>query len=538
MKLLNKIFLSLVAGLLALSGLTYTSATLAADPQHETDYNIAAYCHRIAQAFKDADMEKRWRSVKGKYLPVLPEDWQTRVTRDAGKQVDSEAQSLTATAFRNKYQQCKNALSDAEKIAQSIHEKWATDYSAQLDKQKIPYRNPYAPVKYTTIDLVGDLAGSRDLAEHEKFKNKARAWDAYCLVASESLYAFVTQNSAAFGLDPKQPEDAQTLKLVDSNRRQFRNKLLEDFNADQQAAQQYAAIQQENYRKGFDQHKSSDADVVNFAKVQASDCDSNFDLWWNTSPISAVSKHMPATQYGDPFSLLKRAQYCYSIDVNSEPFPNQYITPEQKKWQVVFLATQWWSALQGYDLFATGHIGLELSPFARDDYIDYGPEEHNGCVAEINEVVSALPALMETVYAPNTRSTFDKNIVGIAGDNSYFSKPRTNEDLWCYALMDQVLQTSDANPKMFEAMKIETGEKDLRAFFESRKSFWGNATETQTYNYKRFIGDVKKVLDDLKNPGIGTSDELNSEAMRAFFVGGVQRCAMRERFLRSADNKR
>ncbi|MCL4677756.1 MAG: hypothetical protein KJ017_04075 [Alphaproteobacteria bacterium] len=264
----------LVAGPVAAQG---TGANASAT----TLYSEASYCHQVAKAFKDSDLERRWSRTRAKYFPLIPEDQQLKLSGAARSKVESEAKTLAPASFRSQYERCKQSLAGAEAQAQAANESWAKEYNAQRDAQKSPFINRYAPPKYTAMELAGDMAGTRDLAAQEVLRDKARAWNAYCLVAAQALYAFSANNPGAFGLDPKRAEDARLLARIDGQRGQYRTTLLNGFKPEQQArAEAFANAQKENYRKGLDESKSRESEVVQFIKVQMFTCDSGFELAW------------------------------------------------------------------------------------------------------------------------------------------------------------------------------------------------------------------------------------------------------------------
>ena len=247
-------------------------------------YSEASNCYYISKAFKDSDLERRWSRTRAKYFPLLPEDQQLKLSGAARSKVESEAKTLTPTAFRIQYERCKQSLAGAEAQAQTANESWARGYTAQRDAQKRPFINRHAPPKYTAMDLAGDVAGTRDLAVQEALRDKSRAWNAYCLVAAQALYAFSAENPGAFGLDPKRAEDARLLARIDAQRGQFREMVLKGFKPEQQArGQEFVNAQKENFAKGLAAHKGRESDVVQFVKVQAVECDSGFELAWGSA---------------------------------------------------------------------------------------------------------------------------------------------------------------------------------------------------------------------------------------------------------------
>jgi len=246
-----------------------------------TRYSEASYCYQIAKAFKDSDLERRWSRTRAKYFPLIPEDQQLKLSGAARSKVETEAKTLAPASFRSQYERCKQSLAGAEAQAQTANESWARGHTAQRDAQKSPFINRHAPPKYTAMDLAGEMAVTRDLAAQEALRDKSRAWNAYCLVAAQALYAFSAENPGAFGLDPKRPEDARLLARIDAQRGQFRTMLLNGFKPEQQArAQGLVNTQQENYGKGLDERKSRESDVVQFVKVQAFACDSMLEVTW------------------------------------------------------------------------------------------------------------------------------------------------------------------------------------------------------------------------------------------------------------------
>lgn len=246
-----------------------------------TRYNDASYCYYVSKAFKDSDLERRWSRTRAKYVPLIPEDQQLKLSGAARSKVESEANTLAPASFRGRYEQCKQSLAGAEAQAQAANESWARGYTAQRDAQKSPFINRHAPPKYTAMDLAGDVAGTRDLAAQETLRDKSRAWNAYCLVAAQALYTFTAQNPGAFGLDTKRPEDARLLARIDAQRGQFRTTLLSGFKPEQQArAQEFVNAQRDNFGKGLEAHKGRESDVVQFVKVQAFACDSMLEVTW------------------------------------------------------------------------------------------------------------------------------------------------------------------------------------------------------------------------------------------------------------------
>lgn len=264
----------LVAGPVAAQG---TGANASAT----TLYSEASYCHQVAKAFKDSDLERRWSRTRAKYFPLISEDQQLKMSGAARSKVESESKTLAPALFRSQYERCKQSLAGAEAQAQAANESWARGYTAQRDAQKSPFINRHAPPKYTAMDLAGDVAGTRDLAAQEALRDKSRAWNAYCLVAAQALYAFSAENPGAFGLDPKRAEDARLLARIDAQRGQFREAVLKGFKPEQQArAQEFVKVQQANYGKGLDESKSRQSDVVQFVKVQAFACDGMLEVTW------------------------------------------------------------------------------------------------------------------------------------------------------------------------------------------------------------------------------------------------------------------
>ena len=258
-----------------------SAQSASADNRAATPYSAASYCYYVSKAFKDSDLERRWSRTRAKYMPLIPEDQQLKLSGAARSKVESEAKTLAPAAFRSQHERCKQSLAGAEAQAQAANESWARGYTAQRDAQKSPFINRHAPPKYTAMDLAGDVAGTRDLAAQEAFRDKSRAWNAYCLVAAQALYTFTAQNPGAFGLDPKRAEDARLLARIDAQRGQFREAVLKGFKPEQQArAQELVNAQQANYGKGLDERKSRESDGVQFVKVQAFECDSMLEVTW------------------------------------------------------------------------------------------------------------------------------------------------------------------------------------------------------------------------------------------------------------------
>jgi hypothetical protein len=247
-------------------------------------YSEASNCYYISKTFKDSDLERRWSRTRAKYFPLIPEDQQLKLSGAARSKVESEAKTLAPATFRDQYERCKQSLAIAEAQAQAANESWARGYTAQRDAQKSPFINRHAPPKYTAIDLAGDVAGTRDLAAQEALRDKGRAWNAYCLVSAQALYAFSAENPGAFGLDPKRAEDARLLARIDAQRGQFREMVLKGFKPEQQArGQEFVNAQKGNFAKGLAAHKGRESDVVQFVKVQAFECDSGFELAWGSA---------------------------------------------------------------------------------------------------------------------------------------------------------------------------------------------------------------------------------------------------------------
>lgn len=264
----------LVAGPVAAQG---TGANASAT----TLYSEASYCHQVAKAFKDSDLERRWSRTRAKYFPLISEDQQLKMSGAARSKVESESKTLAPASFRSQYERCKQSLAGAEAQAQTANESWARGYTAQRDAQKSPFINRHAPPKYAAMDHAGDLAGTRDLAAQEALRDKSRAWNAYCLVAAQALYAFSAENPGAFGLDPKRAEDARLLARIDAQRGQSRETVLKGFKPEQQArAQEFVNAQRDNFAKGLEAHKGRESDVVQFVKVQAFACDSMLEVTW------------------------------------------------------------------------------------------------------------------------------------------------------------------------------------------------------------------------------------------------------------------
>jgi len=246
-----------------------------------TRYSEASYCYQIAKAFKDSDLERRWSRTRAKYMPLIPEDQQLKLSGAARSKVESEAKTLAPASFLSQYEQCKQSVAGAEAQAQAAHESWARGYTAQRDAQKSPFINRHAPPKYEAMDLAYEMAVTRDLAAQETLRDKSRAWNAYCLVAAQALYAFSAENPGAFGLDPKRAEDARLLTRIDAQRVQFRETVLKGFKPEQQArAQEFVNAQKDNFAKGLEPHKGRDSDLVQFVKVQAFECDSMIEVAW------------------------------------------------------------------------------------------------------------------------------------------------------------------------------------------------------------------------------------------------------------------
>ncbi|MFZ5593249.1 MAG: hypothetical protein ACOY4D_03105 [Pseudomonadota bacterium] len=244
-------------------------------------YSNAAYCAHVAKAFKDSDLERRWGRTRAKYFPLIPEDQQLKLSGAARSKVDSEAKTLAPASFRSQYERCKQSLAGAEAQAQAANESWARGYTAQRDAQKSPYINRYAPPQHTAMDLAGDLAGTRDLAAQEALRDKSRAWNAYCWVSAQALYAFSAENPGAFGLDPKRAEDARLLARIDAQRGQFRATLLNGFPPErQQRAQEFVNVQKNNFAKGLEAFKGRDSEAAQYVKVQVFACDSGFETAW------------------------------------------------------------------------------------------------------------------------------------------------------------------------------------------------------------------------------------------------------------------
>lgn len=270
-----------------------------ADNRAATPYSAASYCYYVSKAFKDSDLERRWSRTRAKYMPLIPEDQQLKLSGAARSKVESETKTLAPAAFRSQYERCKQSLTGAEAQAQAANESWARGYTAQRDAQKSPFINRHAPPKYTAMDLAGDVAGTRDLAAQEALRDKSRAWNAYCWVAAQALYTFSVENPGAFGLDPKRAEDARLLALIDGQRGQFRATLLRGFPPEgQMRAQEFVNVQKNNFAKGLETFKGRDADLVQFVKVQAFACDSGFELAWGAAGGSPSGA--PASPFVNP----------------------------------------------------------------------------------------------------------------------------------------------------------------------------------------------------------------------------------------------
>lgn len=253
-------------------------------------------------------------------------------------------------------------------------------------------------------------------------------------------------------------------------------------------------------------------------------------LGFNLAKAEDTPTKTLAAKYPDPFVLMQRAQYCYAIDWDGQPLPDEVVTPHQQKWRRVFLATQWVSVKQGHDLFSAGYLGETGLVFSETsaDFIGY-----DSCVEEVDQVLSVLGSLLRDVYLPPSNEVLRKtlqNLDTVLQSGTYPDALRQDEEYWCYAQMDTILETLDSDPSVFQA-HVNTPVYTLKASFAEQKTFWGEHAKTG-YKKRNMSRTLKNIIDGLYNPGLGTDEATNKTAVFAFFLAAHKRCAYKAGSLR------
>ena len=191
-------------------------------------------------------------------------------------------------------------------------------------------------------------------------------------------------------------------------------------------------------------------------------------LGFNLAKAEETPTKTLATKYPDPFVLMQRAQYCYAIDWDGQPLPDEVVSPHQQKWRKVFLATQWVSVKQGRDLFGAGYLGetgLIFSETAAD------LEGYDSCVQEVDHVLSVLGSLLRDVYLPPSNELLRKTLQSldtVSQSGVYLDALRQDEEYWCYAQMDTMLETLVSDPSVFQA-HVNTPSRHSKPLFLNKK---------------------------------------------------------------------
>lgn len=139
-----------------------------------------------------------------------------------------------------------------------------------------PFTNPFAPPPFTEAEKK-ELVRTSDAARFRQLNDKDLSWTAYCVVASEGLAQLALGRPAALGLDPGKAADAQTIKRIEGQRNDLSGLYKLRFARDQEPlAKEHYQRQAENFKKGLEPHRSTDAGMGGYTIAQSAACDGAF----------------------------------------------------------------------------------------------------------------------------------------------------------------------------------------------------------------------------------------------------------------------
>ncbi|MCA8889308.1 MAG: hypothetical protein KDA46_10790 [Parvularculaceae bacterium] len=240
-----------------------------------------------------------------------------------------------------------------------------------------------------------------------------------------------------------------------------------------------------------------------------------------------------ATEYPDPFKLMRRAQSCYAIDPDADYWGgNDNLTSYQQDWRRVFLAAQFLSVLQGYDLFGAGYqgkTGLVLDYTAMELILLLGADDYDACAAEVKTILPELRDLITSVYAPQIKSTRTRHMEAIINDKAYFGPLRRDEKYWCRAVMTKAVDVLKETPEIFTTHEPYPADA-LNFHYTEQVSFWETQITKRQYAANSRL-DVIAILKDLQNSGLTVGALQIRDATYAFFLASARRCASRRAYI-------
>ena len=240
-----------------------------------------------------------------------------------------------------------------------------------------------------------------------------------------------------------------------------------------------------------------------------------------------------STEYPNPFKLMRRAQSCYAIDPDADYWgDNDNLTSYQQDWRRVFLAAQFMSVLQGYDLFGAGYhgkTGLKLDPTAMELILLLGADDYDECAAEVKTILSELPGLITSVYAPQIKVTRTRHMEAIVNDKVYFGPLRHDEQYWCRAVMTKAIDVLKETPEIFTTHEPYPADV-LNSHYTEQVSFWETQITTRQYAANSGL-DVIDILKDLQNSGLTVGAPQIRDTTYAFFLASARRCESRRAYI-------
>ena len=240
-----------------------------------------------------------------------------------------------------------------------------------------------------------------------------------------------------------------------------------------------------------------------------------------------------STEYPDPFKLMRRAQSCYAIDPDADYWgDNDNLTSYQQDWRRVFLASQFMSVLQGYDLFGAGYqgkTGLKLDPTAMELILLLGADDYDECAAEVKTILPELGGLITSVYSPQIKATRTRHMEAIVNEKVYFGPLRRDEKYWCRAVMTKAVDVLKETPEIFTTHEPYPADA-LNSHYTEQVSFWETQITKRQYAANSRL-DVIDILKDLQNSGLTVGAPQIRDTTYAFFLASARRCESRRAYI-------
>lgn len=218
----------------------------------------ARKCAYLAIQAKDNARYGRWDTLAieagAKLTPAQRQDEDRRASDMVSWYEDDEV--------REHYAECQSKLGSVDGTAASA--------------PASPFANPFAPSPITEAEKK-EMLRTNDAARFRELNDKDLSWGAYCVVASEGLAQLALGRPAALGLDPGKAADAETIKRIERHRQDLSGLYKLRFARDQEPlAKEHYQRQAENFKKGLEPHRSTDAGMGGYAKEQSAACDGAF----------------------------------------------------------------------------------------------------------------------------------------------------------------------------------------------------------------------------------------------------------------------